>query len=353
MKILILAPQRLGIREVAKRVGQEWEEMGHDVEYDLPDGAAARVGPVTVGVPGIARWWQKRFVELAQEPTEYDLIWTHQPLSPMLPTRDAELWNRVIVTFHTTEHAKYRLAREGVYPRTLVPYHWVTKQLERRFYGQLAALDCEGPHYTVVSSQLEAEVATFGVEDATTIPNGVFTPDEAGFEPIRSEYGIPKEATLVFNIGGLNHQKRPVEFAETMAEVCSEREDIYCVIAGDGPLRETVEEYASERVQVVGYVSDDEKWRWFADADVFCSLSAYEGMPVATLEALSFGLPVVLSDIPAHRVVVEKYNATGAFTSIEPSDVHAKIEQFAELSVVVSLPSWQEIATNYLERSTS
>ena len=33
MKILVLAPQRLGIREVAKRVGSEWEAMGHDVEY--------------------------------------------------------------------------------------------------------------------------------------------------------------------------------------------------------------------------------------------------------------------------------------------------------------------------------
>jgi glycosyltransferase involved in cell wall biosynthesis len=349
MKILILAPQRLGIREVAKRVGQEWEAMGHDVEYDLPDGAAARVGPVTVGVPGIARWWQKRFTELARQPTEYDLIWTHQPLSPTLPTQDPELWNRVIVTFHTTEHAKYQLAREGVYPRTLVPYHWVTKQLERRFYGQLAELDAEGPHYTVVSSQLEEEVATFGVEDATTIPNGVFTPDEAGFEPIREEYGIPADATLVFNIGGLNHQKRPVMFAETMAQVCAERENIYCVIAGDGPLREAVNERTTDRVRTVGYVSDAEKWRWFADADVFASLSAYEGLPVATLEALSFGLPVVLSDIPAHQTVVQEYDATGACVSLEPEAVGKAIERFAGWGAEAALPSWRQSASEYMD----
>ena len=347
MKILVLAPQRLGIREVAKRVGSEWEAMGHDVEYVLPDGAAARVGGVTVGVPGIARWWQKWFTRLARNPTEYDLIWTHQPLSPTLSSRDPELWNRVLVTFHTTEHAKYELVREGVYPRKLLPYHWVTKQFERRFYGKLSELDLEGPQYTVVAPQLREEVAQFGVEDAVCVPNGLMAPAEHDVEPIREEHGIPDGATLVFNIGGLNHQKRPVQFAETMADVCARNEDVYCVMAGDGPLREAVEAHASEQLRVLGYVSDDEKWRWFADADVFASLSAYEGLPVATLEALSFGCPVVLSDIPAHRAVVEEYDATGR--CVAPADVGAAIEAVVGRSVDVELPSWRESAEAYLE----
>ena len=70
-------------------------------------------------------------------------------------------------------------------------------------------------------------------------------------------------------------------------------------------------------------MSDDEKWRWFADADVFASLSAYEGLPVATLEALSFGCPVVLSDILAHRAVIEEYDATGR--CVAPADAGAEI----------------------------
>lgn len=348
MKCLVLAPQRLGIREVARRVGEEWEALGHDVEYDLPDGAAARVGPLTVGVPGIARWWHRRFSELARDPEAYDLIWTHQPLAPTLPTRDPELWNRVVVTFHTTEHAKYRLAREGIYPRRLAPYHWVTSRMERRFYSQLAALETDGPQYTVVSSQLREEVAAFGVERTTTVPNGVFTPDERDFEPIREEYDIPEESTLVFNVGGLNHQKRPVTFAQTMAEVC-ETHDAYCVIAGKGPLSAAVAEHASERLRVVGYVSDEEKWRWFADADVFASLSAYEGMPVATLEALSFGLPVVLSDIPAHRAVVDEHDATGTCVDMDVGAMGSAFERFAGRTAEVELPSWREIAEGYID----
>ena len=38
--------------------------------------------------------------------------------------------------------------------------------------------------------------------------------------------------------------------------------------------------------------------------DVFATASAKEGMPLAVLEAMALGLPVVASDIPAHREVL-------------------------------------------------
>lgn len=348
MKILVLTPHRYGIREVATQIGGEWEEMGHDVEYDLPDGTPARIGPVTVGVPGIALWWRKKFKELAQSSKEYDLIWTHQPLSPTLPTIDPAFWDHVIATFHTTEHTKYRLARDGIYPRKRLPVYWVTRQIERRFYHQLSKLNAHGPQYTVVSSQLHDEIERFGIADAETIPNGIVVPDEKSFEGIREEYGIPRDATVVFNIGRVTSQKRPVLFAKTMAQICTQTEEMYCVMAGEGPLSDAVEKHTSEYLLAPGYISEEEKWRWFNDADIFASLSAYEGMPVATLEALSFGLPAVLSDIPAHRAVIEDYNATGF--CVEPSvpEVASALEEARNTTADVSLPTWRELAEQYL-----
>ena len=38
----------------------------------------------------------------------------------------------------------------------------------------------------------------------------------------------------------------------------------------------------------------------YANAGIFVLPSSHEGLPIALLEALSFGLPVVASDIPAH-----------------------------------------------------
>lgn len=349
MHCLVLTPHRLGIREMAERVGEEWEQMGHDVEYILAKGAAARLGPLTIGVPGIAVWWYRTLRDIAADHHEYDLIWTHQPVAPALPTTDETFWNKVVATIHTTLGREYELVHEGIYPKRLLPYYWLAKMTEARFHRKLSSLDATDPHYTVVSPHLNAEIKPFGVNRTTCIPNGILTPTDRMFEPIRSAYSIPEDATLVFNIGSLTNQKRPVRFAELMRTVTDELDDTYVVMAGDGPRREAVEAHTSERFCVRGYVSDEEKWRWFADADVFASLSAYEGMPVATAEALSFGLPVVLSDIPSHQHLLETYATTGTLVDDDTDEIAAAINKLEGNRSVVSLPTWREVAEQYLD----
>ena len=120
------------------------------------------------------------------------------------------------------------------------------------------------------------------------------------------------------------------------------------MISGNGPLRKAVEAHASDHLLALGYVSDDEKWRWFADADVFASLSAYEGMPVATAEALSFDLPVVLSDIPAHRHLVETYGATAELVTPDRSELATAIPALAGRRSDVTLPEWADVTERYL-----
>ena len=102
-------------------------------------------------------------------------------------------------------------------------------------------------------------------------------------------------------------------------------------------------------VLTIGFVSDAEKWRCFADADVFASLSAYEGLPVASIEALSFELPVVLSDISAHRTLIAEYEATGACIRVEVRAIVDAIERLENSEADVSLPEWDEIAGEYLK----
>lgn len=346
MNCLVLTPHRYGIREVAERVGQEWEQTGHAVDYRLPDGAAARVGGVTVGMPGIARWWQKQLRDLARTGGTYDLIWMHQPVSPTVP--NSSFWGRTILTFHTTEIAEYRLARDGVYSRRRLPYLWFTSRLERWFYSRLESTAGEGPTYTVVSPQLREEIDSFGVSDAVCVPNGLSTPERDGLDPIRAEFDVPADATVVFSIGSHTPQKRPVLCARYLDALCRSRPDVHAVIAGDGPLHDAVTDAAaSERVHVRGYISDREKWRWFADADIFASLSAYEGMPVAALEALSFGVPVLLSDIPAHRALLE-HDEGGRLVDDSPAAVEDAVAELRDNDVRTSLPGWDEVADAYL-----
>jgi len=349
MNCLVVTPHRLGIREVAERVGEEWGTMGHDVDYILAKGKAARIGPITVGAPGIAVWWYRTLRNIADRHGQYDLVWTHQPVAPVLPTDDPTFWRKVVVTFHTTFQRKHALARERIYPQTVRPLYWFVRQLESRFHRSLIKRDFSCPHYTVVSPHLRDEIEAYGVTDAQYIPNGIFGPESRTFAPIRHEAGVPEDATLVFNIGSLTPQKRADTFAQEMRESLASLENVHCVVAGDGPLREEVEQYTSDRLHAVGYVSDDEKWRWFADADVFASLSAYEGMPVATTEALSFGLPVVLSDIPSHRHLLAEYGATGQLVGDDSVEVATAVSELSGRESFVALPEWRDVAKQYLD----
>ncbi|WP_417883271.1 glycosyltransferase family 4 protein [Vibrio rumoiensis] len=59
----------------------------------------------------------------------------------------------------------------------------------------------------------------------------------------------------------------------------------------------------TEGVVLTGFLSGDELQSIFSQADTFVLPSFSEGLPIALLEAMSFSLPVIVSDIPANKAV--------------------------------------------------
>lgn len=60
-----------------------------------------------------------------------------------------------------------------------------------------------------------------------------------------------------------------------------------------------------DRVELTGLIPRDRVFERCAQADLFVSASRGEGLPVAVIEAMASGCPVVLSDIPPHREVAD------------------------------------------------
>ena len=132
--------------------------------------------------------------------------------------------------------------------------------------------------------------------------NSTVQPDE-----LRSELGISADALLVGIVARLVPIKNHVCFLEA-ARLVLERNDKACfVIVGDGELRAELERKARDlkiesRVIFMGFQHNLEKI--YAGLDIVTLSSYNEGLPVALIEAMAAGKPVVSTDVGGVRDLI-------------------------------------------------
>ncbi len=110
------------------------------------------------------------------------------------------------------------------------------------------------------------------------------------------------------------------------------------IILGEGNLRsflaQKIEQLGlQELAQLTGMVARDKVFEYFTCADLFVSASWGEGLPVAILEAMACGRPVVLSDIPPHREIAEGVNFIPLIRPDDAAGFAREIQKFREMSV--------------------
>lgn len=124
---------------------------------------------------------------------------------------------------------------------------------------------------------------------------------------IRKELGFRDKDFVFIYVGELIKRKNITFMIKIFNEIFK-FENVYLMIVGDG--RKTkYHNKASKNIVFLGRQSNVAPFLIAADAFISASLS--EGLPTAVLEALSIGLPVFLSDIPAHREIFELATKSG------------------------------------------
>ena len=118
---------------------------------------------------------------------------------------------------------------------------------------------------------------------------------------VRIGLGFEPEAPLVLFAGRLAQQKRVDDLLKALDLLQHVQPDIRTLIAGDGPLRDQLEEIAKvyhlgSRIRFLGHREDVPKL--LAAADVIVLPSVYEGLPNVILEAMRFRKPVVATAAP-------------------------------------------------------
>jgi len=146
----------------------------------------------------------------------------------------------------------------------------------------------------------------------------------------------PREGFTVVSVGRLERVKDPMTMLDAFRRSLGDDVGSRMAFVGTGELANAVEARAGElglddRVVLTGLLPRDEVFVRFADADLFVSTSLGEGLPVAVLEAMAAGCPVILSDIPPHRELAEEADF---IPLVIPGDVEgfaAEIRRYREM----------------------
>ncbi len=289
-----------------------WKDalVPHFVKAGLPvvciGGAAARTAQTSVADPAIAqvtapgswraasllpRAW-RRLLAL-QRAEGFDLLHADLPVAGILARGVGRLHGVPVVY---TEH--------NVQER----YHPLTRQANRLTYGWNDVV-------LAVSDEVAASIRRNGMDRHTrvrTLLNGVpveaVRAEASGLDDLRHELDLPAGRPVVGTVAVFRRQKRLLDWLATAQIVAAARPDALFLLAGDGPEMPAVQAALAqlglqEQVRLAGFRQDGR--RLMALMDVYLMTSEYEGLPLAMLEAMALGKPIVATAVGGIPEVIE------------------------------------------------
>jgi glycosyltransferase involved in cell wall biosynthesis len=156
---------------------------------------------------------------------------------------------------------------------------------DNRFRRTLDTFD----HIICVSDYVRNDLIARGIpaEKTTTVTNGLMSLPETADE----------EGDFVLSLGRLVGTKGLRYLVEAMQKV-----DTKLIICGKGPeekrLRKQISDLGLEnKIEMRGYVSEEEKGRLMSTCKFFVMPSLFESMGIAAIELLSYGRPIVATDV--------------------------------------------------------
>jgi len=269
---------------ITSKYGKERENEGNIIRlgtgWAFPTNGS--IGRVTLG------WRFKQQARAVLDEQRFDILHFHEPFVPFLsPTvlRASRTVN--IGTFH---------AFGG-----FSPSYWVG----RRFAGDLASR----LHGRIaVSGAARHFIGRYFPGEYRIIPNGVELDRFERAEP----YEQLRDGVLnILFVGRLEERKGLIHLLKAYHRLRKRHVDARLLVVGAGPKLREYRRYVGLRgirdVEFLGRVTDEEKARYFASADVFCApATGQESFGIVLLEAMAAGVPIVASDIHGYKQVVQR-----------------------------------------------
>ena len=223
---------------------------------------------------------------------QFDIVHSHGSKAGFLARIAAKLAGvpRIV---HTVHGVSYHQCLPGI-------VRWLFRGLER-FAGQFS------DRIVFVSDNQRRQAVDMGIlptEKAVTIYNGVV-------EATRRERDFSGDTLTIGSVGRFWDQKNYVVSIRVAIEACKKNPALRFVFLGDGEYLPRCTAMVrksgmSDRIFLPGW--QDNVASWLEKFDVFMLYSLWEGLPVAILEAMNAGLPIIASDIDGNNELVDSSN---------------------------------------------
>ena len=217
---------------------------------------------------------------------DFDIVHAHSPLLAVAARMSARTLRRsrrpAVVS---TEH--------NVWQRYARPTRW------------LNAVTCGlDDHRWAVSGRVANSTGGRAADRTSVLVHGVvqddLVPSWDGRNRVRADLGLAEGTTVVLTVANLREQKDYPNLMAAARIALDALDDVVFLAVGQGPDEEKVHALHADLglgdgFQLLGYREDVPDL--LSAADVFVLASKYEGYPIAVMEALSMGLPVVSTDV--------------------------------------------------------
>lgn len=173
------------------------------------------------------------------------------------------------------------------------------------------------------------DVVTTPSKEVIVLPNAVNLPE--GAEP-KTDFATPIRCLFVGRFAenkGIDVLMDAIE----MLQATEHKDRFHFTLAGKGPLyNEYIEKYKLEKVDFLGFVPDEQLEELYQQHHVFVLPTRFEGMPTVVLEAMSYGMPIVVTDVGATRELVDDSNGY-IIPQNAPEAIVNTLTAFADLSL--------------------
>jgi glycosyltransferase involved in cell wall biosynthesis len=214
--------------------------------------------------------------------------------------KSGSLYRKLIIAFIAKKFFKKKVVNHihtGHFKNFYDNSNWISKK-SIRYYLQL-----NDATITVSDFWKGYFIESFNLKNVYKLNNIVPTP---GF---RNK--IEKENTVNFLfLGVITNKKGIFDLVNLIAENKKELEKkIKLIIGGSGDsnlLQQIIKNYQLENcIDFKGWVTGNEKEKLLQDSDVYILPSYFEGVPISILEAMSFGKPIISTNVGGIPEVVE------------------------------------------------